>query len=244
MSSKKLEEIKNQLLSKKRFRIVFLGDSIVSTEAVHPNWRGIVEYVLKGKIGEMLSDWKLADWEIKCINSGLNGATTKDLLERLKIEVFDHKPKMVICMIGSNDPYFNISPSQHKKNVKELIEKISSKIPYLVFCTSTPDNNKETREKYAKYVDQVKSLSSHPKVQFINMFEIYQQFNLDKFFTFISEYGNEVVGIKPGEVDFQHPNSLGNAYIAKVVLKEVFGIDFDPELYMKTLLAGAKNPKY
>ena len=76
------------------------------------------------------------------------------------------------------------------------------------------------------------------------MFEIYQQFNLDKFFTFISEFGNEDIGIKPGELDFQHPNALGNAYIAKVVLKEVFGIDFDPELYMKTLLNGEKYPKY
>ncbi len=244
MGNKKIKEIEKHLLSKKRFKIVFLGDSLVSTEAVHPNWRGIVEYVIKGKVGEVLNDWKLADWEIKFINSGLNGATTRDLLERLKIEVFDHKPEMLICMIGSNDPYFKISPSQHKKNVKELIEKVSSKIPHLIFCTSTPDNNEESRERYANYVAQIKPLFPHPKTQFINMFEIYQQFDLDKFFTFISEYGNKEIGIKPGEVDFQHPNSLGNAYIAKIILKEVFEINFDPELYMKTLLAGEKYPKY
>ena len=145
MANNRLEEIKNRLLSQKRFKIVFLGDSLVSAEAVHPNWRGIVEYVIKGRVGEMMNDWKTPDWGIKCINSGLNGATTKDLLEHLNIEVFDHKPEMVICMIGSNDSYFNISPSQHKKNVKELIEKVSSKIPHLVFCTSTPDNNKKSR---------------------------------------------------------------------------------------------------
>jgi len=44
--------------------------------------------------------------------------------------------------------------------------------------------------------------------------------------------------------NLQHPNQLGNAYIAKVILKEVFGIEFDPELYWKDTLEGEKYPKY
>ena len=82
-----------------------------------------------------------------------------------------------------------------------------------------------------------------PNLQKIDMFSIYQKFSTEKFFTFISEE-NSVEGIKAGEVDLQHPNQLGNAYIAKVILKEVFNIDFDPELYIKTTLSGEKFPKY
>jgi len=243
MNNKKLKEIGKRLLSKKGFKIVFLGDSIVSAESIHPNWREIFEYVLKGKVSEMMNDWKTPDWGIKCINSGLNGATSQNLLTHLNSEVFFYKPNMVICMIGKNDPYFKINPSAHKKNIETLTKKITEKIPFFVFCTPTPDNNKKTNKIYEQYAEEDRFLLPQPKTQFIDLFKIYQGFDLDKIFTFISQ-GNEDVGIKPGEPDFQHPNALGHAYIAKVILKEVFGIDFNPELYMKTLLAGEKYPKY
>jgi len=243
MDNLQLKGVKNHLLSGGKFKIVFLGDSIVSAEAVHPNWREISEYVLKGEIGKIMNDWKTPAWGIRCINSGLNGATSQDLLVHLDSEVFSHKPKMVICMIGKNDSYFDINPSAHKKNIETLIEKITEKIPFFVFCTSTPDNNEKTNKIYEQYTEEDRFLFPQPKTQFIDLFKIYQGFDLDKIFTFISQ-GNEDVGIKPGEPDFQHPNALGHAYITKVILKEIFGIDFNPELYMKTLLAGEKYPKY
>jgi len=66
--------------------------------------------------------------------------------------------------------------------------------------------------------------------------------NMKKIFTFISEENIEE-GIKEGEVDLQHPNQLGNAYIAMVILKEVFGIKFDPEKYWKNNQKVVKFPE-
>jgi hypothetical protein len=89
------------------------------------------------------------------------------------------------------------------------------------------------------------SLSLFPVkgVKLINLFELYSQYDLKKFFTFISS-GNEDLEIKPGEIDFLHPNQLGNAYIAKIILKEAFSVNFDPETYIKDTLAGEMFPKY
>ncbi|MEA3449779.1 MAG: hypothetical protein U9Q85_02265 [Patescibacteria group bacterium] len=67
---------------------------------------------------------------------------------------------------------------------------------------------------------------------------------MKKIFTFVSENGNADAGIEPGAIDFGHPNQLGNAYIAKIILKEIFDIDFDPELYIKETLEGKKYPSY
>ena len=75
------------------------------------------------------------------------------------------------------------------------------------------------------------------------MFNLYKRFPLEKFFTFISEE-NPVAGIKEGEIDPDHPNQLGNAYIAKLILEEVFSLDFNPEIYINDTLKGEKYPKY
>jgi lysophospholipase L1-like esterase len=239
----KIKDIKDHLLSDQRFKIVFLGDSITSAEWIHPNWREIVEYVLKEELMKIIEDWKIPSWGIRCFNSGLDGATTKDLLGHVENYVFAYQPEMVICIIGENDMHFKINPSQHKKNVERLIKRISSKTSHFVFCTSIPTLNNNLNQKYSEYVKQIEPLFPHPKVQFINLFKIYQKFELKKIFTFEST-GNEVVGIKPGEVDYLHPNHLGNAYIAKVLLKEIFGIKFNPYLYIKGSFENVMYPKY
>lgn len=238
-----LSQIKNILLEGKRFPIVFLGDSITSAEWVHPNWREIVEYVLKEELQEKMGDWKIPSWGIRGINSGLDGASSEDLLVHLESDVFFYKPSMVICITGKSDMHYKISPIVHKENVTRLIQKITAKVPYFVFCTSTASLTKEFNQRYEPYVEWVKSLFPRPKAQFVNLFEKYRKFNLARLFTFISG-GNEAVGFEPGDIDTLHPNQLGNAYIAKVILKEVFDIDFDPEKYIKETLEGKMYPGY
>ncbi len=68
----------------------------------------------------------------------------------------------------------------------------------------------------------------------ISMFVLYKKYPTEKFFTFLDE----------GDIDLQHPNQLGNAYIAKVILKEVFNVEFDPDKYIYDTLSGVKHPGY
>lgn len=77
-----------------------------------------------------------------------------------------------------------------------------------------------------------------------NLFEEYSKFDLTKFFSLKNKYGTQVLSVKPGDLDTVHPNRLGNAYIAKILLDQIFGIKFNPEKYIENLLQEDMFPEY
>lgn len=227
-----VNKIREKLESFGKYRIAFVGDSLTSCEWVHPNWREIVEYVLKNELQNEFEDWKVPSWGIRCFNFGFDGATTRDILEKTD-EILEVKPDLIICMLGGNDPILGILIEEHGKNMKEISERFSG-----IIMTNTKPDNDRAAKRYEPYVRQaVKQKLSG----FINMFDLFKP--EARFFTFKSEENPEE-GLKMGDRDYCHPNQLGNAYIAKIVLKEVFDTDFDPEEFMKTTLSGEKYPKY
>lgn len=234
-----LQEISEKIKSKGRYWIAFIGASNTSCEWIHPNWREIVEYVLQIEATNYMKDWKKAEWGVKGFNFGYDGATTKDILERVDY-VKMVKPDLVIGFLGGNDPLFGISVTDHIQNIKNIIKNLETKV---VWLSSIPDLDSPRRNRYEPYAKASMGIPTNKNLQLVDMFSIYQKFPFEKFFTFKSEENLEE-HIREGDIDPIHPNQLGNAYIAKVILKEVFGIEFDPELYWKTNLAGEKFPKY
>ena len=234
-----LKEIADTINKKGRFWIAFTGDSITSCEWVHPNWREIVEYVLKEEMTNFLGDWKKSEWGIRGFNFGYDGATTRDILEKSDtIKLIS--PDLVIGLMGGNDEIFNIGVSEHVENITRMINGLQTKV---VWSTSIAFGNIDKNNKYEPYANACIQISGKGDIQLIDMFNIFKSFRLERFYTFKSE-ANLEENIKKGEIDYIHPNQLGNAYIAKVILKEVFGINFDPELYWGDTLAGEKYPKY
>lgn len=238
-----LEKVTNALKENGSYRIVFLGDSITSAEWVHPNWREIVEYVLKEEMSAKLEDWKLSSWGIRCINSGFDGSTTKDWLNLLDSGVLAYEPDMVIVMGTVNDMDLGISVEEHVENLKKVLDRVSSMVGDVVYCTDIPADNTPHNVSFMKYIDAAKDIFPTGNVLYINLFEEFRDLDLSRFFTFESG-GNEAVGIKPGQTDYIHPNQLGNAYIARFILAKVFGINFDPERYMKENNSGKMFPSY
>lgn len=244
MWSVTIDEIKQTLLSGKHFKIVFTGDSITSTEWVHPNWREIVEYVIKFKLVDQMDDWKIPEWNIRCINSGYDGATMQDLLDRLDEAVIAHKPNLTIFVEGAADLTETMSENGYLTLAKKFINQVTEHSQNLIFCGSIPTNKPILNDKIQPYVDELKSFLPEFNVRFVNLFEELQKFNLSKFFTFISPWGISALGMKPGEIDWVHPNQLGNAYIAKVILEKGFDISLDPEKYIRETHEGKMYPGY
>jgi len=234
----------NQLKSKNRFWIAFTGDSITSCEWVHPNWREIVEYVLKKETTKQLKgDWKPSEWGIRGFNFAYDGATTADILIKLH-DILLVKPDMVIALMGGNDLLYKISVGEHVENIAKIIKKFSDSGSKVVWCTSTPALESWIKNtEYKPYAQATMKIKTNENGQLIDMFNIYKKFPLKEIFTFISEE-NLVAGVKEGEIDPNHPNQLGNAYIAKVILKDVFSIEFNPEKYIQDTLTGEKYPGY
>lgn len=223
-----INDIQQQIDENGKYWIAFVGDSITSCEWVHPNWREIVQYVLNDKLS--------GDWGFRCFNFGYDGSTTKDILEKVDyIKLIN--PDLVIMMIGGNDPFLNVSVEDHIKNINEIKTKLNTNF---ILSTDNKPWNDVAVSKYSPYIEADKKLGFD---KFINLFEISDKFPKEKIYTFISEE-NPVENIKAGDLDYWHPNQLGNAYIAKVILKNVFNIEFDPELYITDTFKGEKTPKY
>lgn len=256
----RFEEVKSKLLSVARedgatpkegggYRIVFLGDSITSAEWVHPNWREIVEYVLKQEFGYRIGSgefgWKLAEWGIRCFNAGFDGATTEDMLQRLDTDVLVHNPDMVIVCGGDNDMHLKRTDMELKESLSKIVSKLESSTKGSIYMSppSGPASRANDEENLRQFMKPALLLFPRDNMQFIDLFLEYKKFDTERFFTFVS-IGNEHAGLKPGDIDFLHPNQLGNAYIAKIVLEHGFGISFDPDLYIEKTLAGEMFPSY
>jgi len=226
-----MKKIKEALEKNGKYWIAFVGDSITSTEWVHPNWREIVEYVLKDKLQNEFSDWRVPSWGIRCFNWGFDGSTTSDILNKLG-DIKSVNPNLVIVMMGLNDPTLGVSLETHMGNIKKLISEFGDKS--LVISTDIYPNSEQEQNEYLSYV-QADAKTDYKKAKFINLFEEFKLLDPNKLFTF---------KLEDGSPDTLHPNQLGNAYIAKVILKQVFGIDFDPEKYIETTAKGYKYPEY
>jgi lysophospholipase L1-like esterase len=238
-----MENVQKILESTGKFWIAFVGDSITSTEWVHPNWREIVEYVLKEELQPKFNDWKIASWGIRGINHGYDGSTTKDILGKMEI-ILHNEPDLIIGLMGGNDRLFGIKPEETAVYIKQIINKARQVGVGVTWCTSIPAHTRVDKNKeYEPYAKATMAIPVEPDVKMIDMFEQFKEYDLDRFFTFKSE-NNPEEGVKEGGLDFWHPNQLGNAYIAKIILREVFGVEFDPEKYIKGTLGGEKYPRY
>jgi len=232
MKQVNLDFVTDYLTKNNKFNIAFVGDSITSTEWVHPNWREIVEYVLKDKLESAFSkDWRIPSWGIRCFNFGYDGSTSSDIVEKID-DIRTVNPDLVIIMIGINDPTLNVDVKTHVENIKTLIGEFENNA--LVILTDIYPSGAKNQDTYLPYVNEDIAID-YRNSGFINLFEKFRDFDLDKLFTF---------KLEDRQTDGLHPNQLGNAYIAKVILKEVFEIEFNPELFWKTTLEGEKYPKY
>lgn len=244
MPSNYLSKIQTHIQKGEIYRMVFYGDSITSTEWVHPNWREIFQYVLPRELAAKTNTWPEPSWLIRTINSGLTSTTTKDLLEKIQPYVLFYKPSLVMLITGKNDPLFKVTVDEQVKNIKNICAKIRKNNIDVIFATSPPTLKKSLNSNYEPFAQAVIRILKDLNIPYIDLFSKYKQYNLKKFFTFRFKHGNKELRVKPGGQDPAHPNQLGNAYIAKVLLKEIFDIEFDPELYMKDTLAGRKKPRY
>lgn len=239
-----MEEIITNLKKDGKYWISFTGDSIASCEWVHPNWRDIVIYALHEEATKLLKgDWKTSEWGIKGFNFAYDGATTKDIHEKLE-DILLVKPQLVIGLMGGNDPVLGVTVEQSIDNISKIADLVIGSEAKLIWINSTPaGKGSKKNTEYEPYARAFMDMPVRESLVKIDMFNMYQTFPTDRFFTFVSEE-NPVEGIKAGDLDLQHPNQLGNAYIAKVILKEAFSIDFDPEKYISDTFAGVKFPGY
>lgn len=239
------EIVKQNLIARLECNILFIGDSITSAEWVHPNWRDIVEYVLKEEMCSVLKkegfDWTVPYWGIRCYNFGFDGAQSFNVLS--KIHNFTRvNPDLSLIMMSRNDMDMNFPTDVHASNLSALtllLKKAGSEVVY-----STPQHElyDELNKKYEPFrLAALKELKG--KCDTLDLESEYSKFDYKSFYTLLTQEYKEA-GTKEGELDPSHPNVLGHLYIAKIFLDKIFGIKFKPEEYLKNSNLGKEYPLY
>ena len=132
--------------------------------------------------------------DIPVINKGINGNTSKNGLNRID-DILQFKNSLVIVEFGANDFFQQISISETKKNMEQIVDKL--KQDNFVVLVSTEDKQLNNLH------NMLKSLAAEKKVLFINgiLNEIWNDRNLFS--------------------DSVHPNSTGYKLVADKIYKNI-----------------------
>lgn len=232
-----LSRIINHITQWKLYTIGFVGDSISSCEWIHPNWTEILEYVLKRECENAMGDWQAPSRNIRAINLARDGSTTQDWVDNMGKRKLGEWCDLVFVMGSCNDRLFGIPQSQTIKNLQYLIKNLQEQGKTVVYCTTVLGLDKKRIAEFMPYIQVIRQ--NVVADEFVDMWwamEALEQMELNTMFTLLNPNG---------AIDPEHPNKLWNAFIAKIILKQVFNIQFDYEKYIEdSQMMNCKYPGY
>ena len=136
-------------------RIVAFGDSLTQ------GWMTRKGYV------DFLHDMLVERYHnnIEMINRGIPGNTSDDGLERLRRDVLDRAPDLVLLQFALNDAYMGSSPGRLKKNLKSMIVRIRLDTTAEILLLTSSSIYNQTEDKVADtFYDAITSLAEEEKL--------------------------------------------------------------------------------
>ena len=112
-------------------KVIFLGDSITQAGA------GPKGYI---SLARQEVDETFANKKIEFVGAGISGNKVPDLQKRLKRDVLDKKPTMVVIYIGINDVWHSqsgrgTSKDDFESGLRDIIKKINDVGSKVILCT-------------------------------------------------------------------------------------------------------------
>ena len=202
-------------------KIVFAGDSVTDMNSIQPVGEAFFDNLGVGYV--RLIDSFLAstypEINVRIINSGVSGNTSRDLLERFDRDVVEFNPDWVSICIGVNDvwrqfdspaiPQNCVLPDEYEKNLETMILKVKDTTkgifilsPYIM----EPNSADKMRARINEYVAIAKKLSEKHNCIFVDFQKMYEDYFQIHHSSFIAW-------------DRIHPNQRGSMLMAKEVLK-------------------------
>ena len=184
----------------KRHTVVFIGDSITY-------------YGETTESGFVQKERKKYSPKVNIIAKGICGDETSDILARIKPDMLDYKPDVMIMMIGINDiNNKNILIDELKQNMAKIIDitkenNIEPMIINLSFITEDLNNSKNIEvEEYNKF------LANLAKEKGFQLIDVHTPLKAE-----IEKHQND--GLVVMEDDL-HLNDAGNTIVADEIIKE------------------------
>lgn len=208
-------------------RIVFIGDSITdacSNGAVTEGGDALGFGYVRMIENLMLSAYP--ELNIRVTNSGINGHTSRHLLERWQTDLLDLNPQWVSICIGVNDvwrqfdcparPEEWVLPDEYEQNMIKMIESIKDKVKGIFIMSPfflEPLEQDRMRARMDEYGAICRRLAEKYGCTFLDIQSIFNEYFKYKATTFIAS-------------DRVHPNQIGSTLIAREFLSKT-GYDFN-----------------
>lgn len=185
--------------------IVFTGDSITHGPLHTKGYRSYTEH-----FRERLKE-KFKNENIMVFNTGVSGATTRDIIRDFHICVNIYDPDVVFIMLGMNDSSNQIVPlEEYRSNILELINKVREIGAIPIIQTSNIIKMDLSRKSLKFYMDIVRAVARENNVMLIDHYSHWEELEKEN-----SNFKNELLN------DLIHPNEKGHLEIVKFIFKEL-----------------------
>lgn len=185
--------------------IVFTGDSITHGPLHTKGYRSYTEH-----FRERLKE-KFKNENIMVFNTGVSGATTRDIIRDFHICVNIYDPDVVFIMLGMNDSSNQIVPlEEYRSNILELINKVREIGAIPIIQTSNIIKMDLSRKSLKFYMDIVRAVARENNVMLIDHYSHWEELEKEN-----SNLKNELLN------DLIHPNEKGHLEIVKFIFKEL-----------------------
>jgi len=205
-----------------RKRICVFGDSVVWGACIPKReaWADLLRNYLDEKY----------NYSVDLYNLGIDGNTSKDVLQRFDAEAQARNPDIIICAVGANDSIFrnddkfDVSESVFLQNLSGILEKAKKYTQQIVFvglvkgsdAETIPLKRSSTGKCYSKlavkkYDGYVKSFAAQNSLPFVDVFTVLIDEDFD---------------------DGLHPNFSGHIKIFNAVIKTL-----DQQGILKSLIS-------
>ena len=182
-------------------KIVALGDSITYGYPYEPE----------------LSWFKLAgkQFNMECINRGVNGDTTAGMLSRFKRDILRYKPSYVIIMGGTNDVYSDISTDEIINNISNMVELAVKYDIIPVIGLPIPCSDLQEEILLGKYREQLDRYCRDNNIETIDFYKVMVN---EQDLTIKEELYLDRV--HPNEAGYQAMTAIAAAFFTQVFINE------------------------
>ena len=202
--SEKFDEMVRAVSGKDRIRILAFGSSNTERRICGMHWFDCLELAVKNKYGRVHH----------CVNSGVGGETSADLLARFDTDAAFYNPDVAVLTIGGNDssPERDLNAAAFERNLFEIQREFDEMDCLVVFQTYYAPNKYELPEEenaaFEEYMEIVRSVAVETDSGLIDHLERwtplrdenpekYLELMLDPFH--VNETGNLILGLRVAE---------------------------------------------
>lgn len=199
-------------------KIVFAGDSVTDDGRTRPVGEGLWNALGNGYV-RMVDTFLTVDYPelfIRCVNMGVGGNTSKDLLARWDTDVTKLNPDIVVLCIGFNDvwrqfdcpaqPDFAVSPEEYRQNLDAMADKTTAKMIWMTPYYLETNENDPMRKRMDEYSAICMEEAAKRNIPCVDLQAAFAEILQHRYPAFITW-------------DRVHPGWIGSLIIARALMK-------------------------